>query len=132
VRHRLSVDSDPEAAAVPDSVPRQTSFAVDGGNSTNMAPDWNDAQPSSAYPTFHSAFTTSGFGGVPDYSFSSMPGMPDTMSTVDMNVDMSMFGGMGFNLTDVFESATWENLIGSTTSAIPIPGWDGNGQMGNE
>lgn len=125
-RQRTSVDS---SAALPASLKHQSSsFAIDTPASTGnniMGANWNVTQP---YPAYEPSTSTA----VPEYSFSSMPGMPDTMPTVNDNFDMSFLGGVNFNMADVFESATWENLVGSTTSLpMPMPGWDGLGQMNN-
>jgi hypothetical protein len=126
VRDRWNADSNPSpVAAQQPSILWQSSSSTDIDSSNSIAAHWNAAQSSSAYPGFNPGYTSSGFSGVPDYSFSSMPGMPDTMPSFDGSVDMSMFGG---NMADIFESATWENLIGSTAAAMP--GWDGNGSMG--
>ena len=127
MRDRWSADSNPSPAPQPPSMPQRGSSSVDTGSSSQMAANWNAEHASSAYPGFNPVYTPSGFSGIPDYSFSSMPGMPDIMPSFDSSVDMSLFGG---NMADIFESATWENLIGSTTAAMPLPGWDGNGSMG--
>lgn len=124
---RWSADSNPSPAPQPSSVPQCGSSSVDTGSSSNMAANWNAEHASSAYPGFNPVYTPSGFSGIPDYSFSSMPGMPSAMPSFDSSVDMNLFGG---NMADIFESATWENLIGSTTAAMPLPGWDGNASMG--
>jgi hypothetical protein len=46
--------------------------------------------------------------------------MPDVPAT---DGDFSMWSGLNYNMADIFESATWENLVGSTGSIFP--GWEG-------
>jgi hypothetical protein len=129
-RKQMSVDSYASPVPLPPSRLEQSSnFSVDTStNSTNnnsMAANWNATQP---YPSFNPTNT------VPEYSFSSMPGMPDTMPTVNDTFDMSFLGGTNFNMADVFESATWENLVGSampTPMPMSMTGWDTSGQMNN-
>lgn len=127
IRNRWGVDSDASPAVSRPNLPQQGSSTIDAKGTKDMAPATYTAETSSAYPGYDPVYTPSGFGGMPDYSFSSMPGMLDTMPSYDSSVDMNMFGG---NMADIFESATWENLIGSTLAAMPMPGWDGNGSTG--
>lgn len=83
------------------------------------ASNWNDGQPAT-YPGFETMNTAPMYANTQDFSYP-QPGANMQDYTTGSN-DPNIWANYGYNMADVFESATWEHLIGS---AGPMPfGWD--------
>jgi len=85
----------------------------------NTASGWNDG-PQPAFLGFDPLNGSSNYPNAQDLAYPPSDMMQPELSSSEH--DPNYWGNFNFNRADVFESATWENLIGS---AGPVPfGWD--------